>query len=172
MNTHPARIHELVTTLNLHRHPEGGWYSEVHRSSSRVTPVADGRNQRSALTAIYFLLELDHFSAWHKVLSDEVWIYLEGNPLDLWTWNASNNIAKCVNLGPVNAHIRPQHTVPAGIWQAAKPQAEQHGAAYTLVACTVGPGFEFDDFEMMKPAGADAARLAHSWPQLAAFIPV
>jgi len=171
MNTAHPRLHELVTTLNMHRHPEGGWYSEVHRSSTVVQPQADGRGARSALTAIYFLLELGHCSAWHKVLSDEVWIYLEGNPLDLWTWEAANNIAKCTNLGPVSGHVRPQFTVPAGLWQAAQPQPERDGAGYTLVACTVGPGFEFADFELMTATGADAAKLAHTWPQLEAFIP-
>ena len=170
MNTHHPRLHELVTTLDMHHHPEGGWFSEVHRSIARVTTQSDARGERSALTSIYFLLELGHSSAWHKVQSDEVWIHLEGNPLELWTWDASNNVAKCTNLGPVGPHVRPQHTVAAGLWQAAQPQREPCGAGFTLVACAVGPGFEFTDFEMMKPAGADASKLARSWPQLAAFI--
>lgn len=166
-----SRVQALISALNLHRHPEGGWYSEVFRSSSSVQPVGDGRGTRTALTSIYFLLELGHCSSWHKVQSDEVWIHLEGNPLDLWTWDASNNIAKCSNLGPVNGHVRPQFTVPAGIWQAAQPQSQRDGGGYSLVACTVGPGFDFADFEIMKPDEADAARLAHSWPQLAVFMP-
>lgn len=172
MNTFHPRLHELVNTLDMRRHPEGGWYSEVYRSSSLVKPQGDGRGDRTALTSIYFLLALGQCSAWHKVQSDEVWIYLEGNPLDLWTWDALNNIAKCTNLGPVGEHVRPQHTVPAGLWQAAQPQPQQDGPGFTLVACTVGPGFDFADFEMMKPAGAQAAQLAQSWPQLAAFIPL
>ena len=78
---------ELIETLGLAPHPEGGWYREVYRSASSVAP-ADGRPARDALTTIYFLLESHQHSRWHRVLSDEVWVYLGGVPLALYCCDA------------------------------------------------------------------------------------
>ncbi|MCX6366560.1 MAG: cupin domain-containing protein [Armatimonadetes bacterium] len=132
---HP-RAQELIETLQLTPHPEGGFFREVFRSAKTVTP-SDGRPIRSALTTIYFLLPAGAYSRWHQVLSDEVWHFYEGAPLELlcdderWI------------LGPVGERQSPTHTVPAGAWQAARSLGE-----YTLVGCTVGPGFEFADFSL------------------------
>ena len=76
-----------------------------------------------------------------------------------------------LRLGPVDVHgTRPQHTVPAGQWQAARPIVGAAGPDYTLVSCTVGPGFDFDDFAFMQPDGDEAALLRHHWPDLAALV--
>ncbi|WP_411879479.1 cupin domain-containing protein [Polaromonas sp. YR568] len=173
MPSHPApistaRTRQLIEQLQLQPHPEGGWYREVFRSPGQVMPQ-DGRPARSALTSIYFLLEAAQHSRWHRVLSDEVWVHLEGAPLDLWTWDATDGRLHHAPLGRVSAATTPQHVVAAGLWQAARPQAND-AAGYTLVACMVGPGFDFPDFRMMEPGGSEARRVAADHPALAPFI--
>lgn len=130
---HP-RAQELIETLALAPHPEGGWYRQVFKSDQRVVRQHD-RADRSALTTIYFLLVEGTWSAWHHVKSDEVWHFYEGDPLELLTHGTVTRLDE-------NNRV---HVIRAGKWQAARPLG-----AYTLVGCTVGPGFEFDDFEM-KP---------------------
>jgi uncharacterized protein len=136
---HP-RAQALIETLQLTPHPEGGFYREVFRSTETVQP-SDSRPMRSALTTIYFLLPAGAHSRWHQVLSDEVWHFYEGAPLELlcddqrWI------------LGPVipGGEQAPVQIVPAGAWQAARSLGE-----YTLVGCTVGPGFDFADFSLRE----------------------
>lgn len=177
-----TRAQTLIDTLQLQPHPEGGWFREVFRATAQVQP-ADGRTPRHALTSIYFLLEARQRSHWHRVTSDEVWVHLEGSPLSLWAWNAMNNEAVCTVLGPVDMAMgrHPQHTIPAGLWQAAEPLADDAPGAsagspdnpqgYTLVACMVGPGFDFVDFELMQSHSAEAIQLRQTWPELNGFIP-
>ncbi len=165
------RAQELIDTLQLQPHPEGGWFREVFRSSAQVAPT-DGRPARQALTTIYFLLEAHQHSRWHRVLSDEVWVHLEGAPLALWICDAALRTAPAhIRLGPVDTRgTHPQHSVPAGQWQAAQPIVTPNGADYTLVSCTVGPGFDFNDFSFMQPEGDEASQLRHHWPELAKLI--
>jgi len=165
------RARQLIETLQLAPHPEGGWFRELFRSTAEVSP-ADGRSARQALTTIYFLLEAGQHSRWHRVLSDEVWVHLEGAPLSLWTSDAALRTPPAhTRLGPVDVHgTHPQHTVPAGHWQAAKPLLAPDGPDYTLVHCTVGPGFDFSDFSFMQPDGEEASLLRHHWPALVELI--
>ncbi|MBU1359234.1 MAG: cupin domain-containing protein [Gammaproteobacteria bacterium] len=164
------RARQLIDTLGLKPHPEGGWFREVFRSNAQVQP-ADGRSTRQALTTIYFMLQAHEHSRWHRVLSDEVWIHLEGTPLTLWISDAALRTAPAhVRLGPVDVHgTRPQHTVAAGCWQAARP-ASNGDEDYSLVSCTVGPGFDFSDFSFMRADGDEAALIRHHWPDLATLI--
>src|SRR3954471_2980184 len=127
------RTRQLIEQLQLQAHPEGGWYREVFRSTGQVMPQ-DGRPARSALTSIYFLLEATQHSRWHRVLSDEVWVHLEGAPLELWTWDAADSRLHGVILGRVSAATLPQHAVPAARWQAARPQGGDITAGFTLAA--------------------------------------
>jgi uncharacterized protein len=158
-----ARAAELVRTLGLAPHPEGGYYREVWRAPLGVAPT-DGRGARAALTAIYFLLPEDAVSRWHRVRSDEVWHHYEGAPLELCLVPPDALRLERVRLGPLSERQAPVHCVPASWWQAARPLG-----AYTLVGCTVGPGFEFADFELLRdrPAAADA--LCAALPEAAAF---
>ena len=156
------RIQALIRALKLQPHPEGGWFAEVLRSAALVQPQ-DGRTPRSALTSIYFLLESAQQSRWHRVCSDEVWVHLEGDALALWCADADGQAATCTVLGPVDIDNdqRPQHTVRAGQWQAAKPVATAlAGRGYTLVACLVGPGFDFADFSLLSEGCPQASALA------------
>lgn len=139
---HP-RAEELIAELRLLPHPEGGFFREIFRSSSAVRP-ADGRPDRAALTTIFFLLAAGGYSRWHRVSSDEVWHFYEGDPLELCWIEAGEPRLRAEVLGPVGGSRLPVHTVPAGAWQAARTTG-----AYSLVGCTVGPGFEFADFQML-----------------------
>jgi predicted cupin superfamily sugar epimerase len=135
-----ARAQQLIDVLALAPHPEGGWYRQVFKSQDGVTRQVDGA-QRSALTTIYFLLVEGTFSAWHRVQSDEAWHFYEGDALELLTRAHEDDAPQVTHL---DADHR-VHAVNAREWQAARPLG-----AYALVGCTVGPGFEFEDFEM-KP---------------------
>jgi hypothetical protein len=131
----------VIDLLQLSPHPEGGFYRETFRSSAMVTLE---RGPRAAGTCIYFLLPAGTFSALHRVSSDEGWHHYAGDPLriDLLD-DGGRHLA--VRLGDdVLAGDTPQHVVPAGAWQAATPLGDR----YSLVGCTVAPGFDFADFEM------------------------
>lgn len=159
------RTQELITTLQLQPHPEGGFYAEVHRSPQTVA-TGDGRGSRAALTAIYFLLPTGAVSRWHVVRSDEAWIHLEGAPIGLHQTDGRS--AWTTELGPVDGARRPQATVAAGLWQAAETRGE-----FSLAACLVAPGFDFADFRLMDPGASDAALagwLQREHPGLAALI--
>jgi predicted cupin superfamily sugar epimerase len=151
------RAEELVVALGLIPHPEGGYYGELFRSDVAVHPT-DGRGPRPALTTIYFLLPAGAVSRWHRVQSDEVWHFYEGAPLDLWMASPDGGQVNQHRLGPLDGTQGPVWTVPAGWWQAARSTG-----AYTLVGCTVGPGFDFRDFALAgdQPAAAAALRARH-----------
>jgi predicted cupin superfamily sugar epimerase len=152
---HP-RAAELIESLGLKQHPEGGFYREIFRSSSLVTP-GDSRTERSALTTIYFLLTDDTYSRWHRVRSDEVWHLYEGGPLEVLELDD-----ECQELA---AHpVAPVHVVPAGRWQAARSLGP-----YTLVGCTVGPGFDFADFELLADRVGTAVLARDYHPAVRAF---
>jgi predicted cupin superfamily sugar epimerase len=157
---HP-RVQQLVQALRLQPHPEGGFYGEVFRSTLNVLP-ADDRDARPALTTIYFLLARGMYSRWHRVRSDEVWHFYEGSSLDLWEMPADLSRCDRVALGVFDEAIQPVHVVPAGCWQAARSTGD-----YTLVGCSVGPGFIFDDFEMMRPDAPEASLVRERWPSAA-----
>jgi len=135
------RVDQLITILKLQPHPEGGRYVEIYRSEDLVG--RDGR-ERSAGTAIHFLLERGEQSRWHVVDADETWIYNEGDPLELITLDPQTGTVARTVLAPPDAQgARPMAVVPRGVWQAARPLGD-----YTLVACTVSPGFEFAGFAL------------------------
>jgi len=134
---------DVIRLLGLAPHPEGGHFRECFRDSRTV---ADG--SRAASTAIYFLLALGERSHWHRVDAAEVWHYYAGAPLALEIAAGKRNPIERVRLGSdLAAGERPQAVVPAGAWQA----AESLGS-WTLVGCTVAPGFDFAGFEL-APSG-------------------
>ena len=159
-----ARASHLIEQLRLAPHPEGGYYRQIYRSETMVQP-ADGRPVRPSLTTIYFLLAAGDVSRWHRVASDEVWHYYEGDALELF--DADGDLAEITRhvLGRVDGRRAPVRVIAAGRWQAARSIG-----AYTLVGCTVGPGFDFADFEMLdqRPDQAEACRQRH--PDLAVFV--
>jgi predicted cupin superfamily sugar epimerase len=158
-----SRAAELIRILGLRPHPEGGHYAQMYRSSSRVRPL-ERDAERPSLTTIYFLLAAGEHSRWHRVLSDEVWHYYEGDPLELLRFDDRGGLHR-VRLGPVAHETRPVAVIPAGSWQAARPSG-----AYTLGGCTVGPGFDFADFTLAVDAPDVAARITSACPDLARLI--
>lgn len=160
---HP-RAAQLIAALGLVPHPEGGHFSEVFRSAACVRPL-DERAERTALTTIFFLLAAGEVSRWHRVASDEVWHFYEGAPLELMVADSALCEVERRTLGPVAGQVRPVQVVPAGAWQAACTTG-----AYTLVGCSVGPGFEFTDFQMLRDLPAEAQRMARQHSAFARFI--
>jgi uncharacterized protein len=131
----------IIAALNLAPHPEGGWY--------RQTWVADGPG-RPVGTAIYFLLEGGKPSHWHRVDAVEIWHFHAGAPLILSLSETDAGPATDLLIGAdVLAGQAPQGIVPKDWWQAAASTGD-----YSLVSCTVSPGFQFDGFTLAPPGWA------------------
>jgi predicted cupin superfamily sugar epimerase len=161
----PRAAADLVRQLALQPHPEGGWYREIYRSPTRVdTP----RGSRAALTTIYYLLERSQLSRWHVVQADELWHFYAGAPLELLAYTTTTrklerNVLGYVDAPDSDAGATSVSVIPTGVWQAARTLGD-----YSLVGCTVGPGFEFADFEFVSALAshadhfkADLAPFAH-----------
>jgi len=130
---------DVIALLKLERHPEGGWFRETFRDPRLI----DGR---PASTAIYYLLDVGEVSEWHRVDAVEIWHWHAGGPMVI-TVSPDRHDAAAAHLGPdLAAGQRPQLVVPAGHWQTATSLG-----AWTLVGCTVAPGFRFEGFEMAPP---------------------
>jgi predicted cupin superfamily sugar epimerase len=130
---------EIIRLLDMKAHPEGGHYVETHRPQESA--------ERPVSTAIYYLLQADEISAWHRVDAEEHWLWHAGGPIALTLSPPDGKGATPYQLGPdLRAGQRPQVTVPAGHWQT----AESLGA-WTLVSCVVAPGFDFAGFELAPP---------------------
>jgi predicted cupin superfamily sugar epimerase len=136
------RISELVETLQLQAHPEGGFYSETYRSAHSIQN--EGNQSRSLITSIFFLLRSEDVSHFHRIQSDELWFWHEGSPLTIHTLGESGH--QQLKLGPVDASgCAPQQLVKSRtIFGSTVDQAE----SYSLVSCVVAPGFDFADFEL------------------------
>lgn len=158
------RADELIRELELEPHPEGGHFRRHYASASTVEP-ADGRGVRPALTSIYYLLRAGEIGRWHRVRSDEAWHFYEGTPLTLLMTPPDMTDARQLRLGPPGTDTRPAAVVPAGWWQAARPADD-----FALVGCSVGPGFDFADFELLRDRPAEAAMLRAGHPDLAGLI--
>jgi uncharacterized protein len=124
---------DIIALLQLERHPEGGWYRQTFRDE-----VAGARAHS---TAIYYLLEAGDRSAWHRVDSAEMWHWYAGSPLELKVDRQVLVLGSDLGAGQ-----RPQGVVPPGAWQSARSLGD-----WTLVGCTVAPGFEFEHFELAPP---------------------
>jgi hypothetical protein len=133
---------DVIRLLDLKPHPEGGHFRETFRDERLV------EGGRAASTAIFFLLARGERSHWHRVDAAEIWNWHAGAPLALETAASGSGPIARVTLGPnLVAGERPQAIVPAHAWQAAQSLGD-----WTLVGCTVAPGFEFAGFEL-SPAG-------------------
>lgn len=135
-----SRCEELIAKYDLTPHPEGGWYKETYRCDTKVKSPVNGET-RNSVTQIYFLLTEGDVSRFHKVEHDEIWHFYEGAPLRLL--DLQHNHCDEIFLGRENGKYH--HVIPGGRYQAAESTGE-----FTLVGCTVAPGFDFDDFQFLK----------------------
>ncbi|MBO6620841.1 MAG: cupin domain-containing protein [Balneola sp.] len=144
------RIEQLIELLNLQKHPEGGYFKETYRSEGVIPSevLKDGIDgDRNYCTGIYFLLTSDNFSAFHRIKQDEMCHYYEGSPLTVHMIDKEGNYS----FQKVGLHLEsdevPQFVVPKGVWFASEVQEPD---SYSLVGCTVSPGFDFKDFELAE----------------------
>lgn len=129
---------DIIETLGLRPHPEGGWYAETWGE-----PAAD-EGDRPASTAIYYLLRAGEASRWHRVDATEIWHFYAGDALEIRLAASDDARPERRVLGPgIASGERPQIIVPMGWWQSARPLGD-----WTLVGCTVAPGFRFSGFEL------------------------
>lgn len=156
MKTKALRIQEL----DLQAHPEGGYFKETYRSSEKIgkeSLAGTYSGDRNVATCIYFLLDSDSFSALHRIKQDEIWHFYEGSSLEIHEIDLEGNYS-CTQVGiDFQKGERPQYVVPAGHWFGATVLEKD---SYSLVGCTVAPGFDFDDFEM-----AERSQLLQQFPQ-------
>lgn len=151
----------IIKKLKLKKHPEGGYYSETYRSKltfkkSHLKKKFGGR--RSYSTTIYFLLEGKQFSAFHRLKADEVWHFYSGSPLNIYVIQKNGNLNKIV-LGKNHYY---QTVINAEQWFAAEVTDPK---SYSLVGCTVSPGFDYRDFEL-----AEEKKLVKLYPHLKGLI--
>ena len=158
-------IDQLVARLALAPHPEGGFYRETYRASESIPNAglpARFHGERSQSTAIYYLLRAGDRSRLHRIKSDEVWHFYDGDPLVIVSISPAGQLIETTLGRDFAVGQVPQHVVTAGHWFGAIPA--RHGA-FALAGCTVAPGFDFADFEL-----ATRAALLNAYPQHIAWI--
>lgn len=157
------KVGEIVETLGLQPHPEGGFYTEVYRSDGIIDTDEDGfPDGRHFCTSIYYLLESGDKSHFHRIKSDEVWHHYEGSSITIHMITQAGSYRK-MHIGKIlQEGQKPQKIVPANCWFGVMVDEPD---SYTLCGCTVSPGFDFDDFEM-----ADRSSLLKKYPGHEAII--
>lgn len=138
----------IIDKLELLPHPEGGFYRESYRASGEINTNSldsDYSGARNYATAIYYLLTSNTFSAFHRIKQDETWHFYKGSPIRIHIIDQEGAYSS-VDLGnDFNANQIPQFTVAGGVWFGATIIEDD---SYSLVGCTVSPGFDFRDFEL------------------------
>ena len=145
------KANDWINHLKLQPHPEGGYFKEVYRAPETIPQHAlptRFKGERSFSTSIYFLLTQTEFSAFHRIQQDELWHFYEGSPLTIHCIDTQDNYSY-IQLGRnfLKGEVL-QAVVKAGVWFASSITAQQQ--PYSLVGCTVAPGFDFADFELAK----------------------
>jgi uncharacterized protein len=153
-----TRAQELIRRLELRPHPEGGWYRELYRSPLKVSTA---RGERAAVTMIYYLLEAHQLSRWHVVGADEIWHHYGGAPLELYAYEPGTRELRRHLLEPAGSGDGPVAVIRAGIWQAARSRG-----SFSLLGCSVAPGFEFADFRFVASLVEHAAHFETSLSKL------
>lgn len=140
---------EYIEQLQLLPHPEGGYYKEMYRSDVEIDAASLPKSfghKCSVATGIYYLLEKDDFSAFHRIKSDEIWHHYDGGIVEIHCID-KDGCYSCLRLGKHHSGAQPMVIVPAGVWFAACLTDNNDSA---LMGCTVSPGFDFRDFEMAR----------------------
>jgi len=156
---------DIINKLNLESHPEGGYFKETYRSSETINESCLSKvfkGNRNYSTSIYYLLESGDFSAFHKINQDETWHFYLGSTIELKIINNEGSLSTIyIGNNILNGEVL-QYTVPKNEWFAAKIIDSE---SYSLVGCTVAPGFDFNDFTL-----ANRAALIKDYPQHKAVI--
>lgn len=152
-----------IEHLGLSRHVEGGSFKEIYRSplTTNIQTTSDDKT-RNISTSIYFLLEKDQFSAFHRILSDEIWHFYTGDRLVIYEIDPAGKLTEHLLGNQPEKGESFQCVIKAGNWFASRIA---DGGEYALCGCTVAPGFDFRDFEL-----ADSIKLAGVYPQHEALI--
>lgn len=139
---------EIIKKLDLQPHPEGGYFKEVYRSEDEMKIEGLPERFQSARcfgTSIYYLLDGEQFSAFHKLQSDETWHFYLGSQIILHLINEEGLYSEVILGQNLNEDEQLQFTIPHGTWFAAEVKNK---SSFSLVGCTVYPGFDFDDFQI------------------------
>ena len=148
-----------IKKLNLHPHPEGGYFRETFRSKEIIKKEnLPGRysGDRSLFTSILFMIDGKNFSSFHRLKTDELWYYNFGNSLLVTTIDEYGNLSEIILGGSFDDEEKLQHLVPAGSWMSASVE-DKFG--FSVVSCSMSPGFDYDDFEL-----ADRKKLIELFP--------
>lgn len=148
-------VKELIHKLQLLVHPEGGFYRETYRSTESI--ITGKEQVRNISTAIYYLLQNEDKSHFHRIQSDELWFFHQGQPMEINIIHDSQLITIHLGNDLENGEV-PQAIIPANCWFAA---SVKNATGYSLVSCTVAPGFDFSDFELANREG-----LVQQYPHL------
>lgn len=155
-----TEIEQLIERLELEPHPEGGYFKETYRSAEVITSDSLSNNykgSRNCSTCIYFLLTPEMFSSFHKIHQDEVWHFYQGSPIELHIISESGSHESHIIGNDLSKGETPQLVVPGNHWFASKVIDPD---SYSLVGCTVSPGFDFQDFTL-----ADRKNLILKFPE-------
>lgn len=136
---------EIIANLNLQPHPEGGYYRETYRAEEEIA-LADGK-KRNTSTGIYYLLKDGDKSHLHRLSSDEIWLFHQGEPLEIVMIHEDGRYEIETLGNQLEQNEIPQVVIKANVWFGARLKS---GKGYALVSCIVAPGFDFEDFEMGK----------------------
>lgn len=150
---------QIIKNLKLLPHPEGGYYKEMYRAEQKIN--LDNGKSRNVSTAIFYLLENEDKSRFHRIASDELWFFHQGNPLEILSIQ-NGKLIKTVLGNNFEVGEVLQAVIPAHTWFASRVK---NSKGYALVSCTVAPGFDFADFEL-----ADRDKLINEFPDLITYI--
>jgi len=151
-----SKVEQWKNKLDLQPHPEGGFFKETYRSEI-MEKFHEYGSIRNVSTGIYFLLTKGNFSAFHRIKSDEMWHFYDGDPIEIFSIDKTAHLNKIILGNDIAENQIPQAVIPAGCWFGSRVAAD---GEYGLAGCTVAPGFDFEDFEM-----GDRVELVHQFPQ-------
>jgi len=163
MARHTKEIDQLIETLKLSPHPEGGYYYQVYCSENKVSSPVNGK-EKPSMTDIYFLLTGGQISRFHRIIHDEIWHFYLGSPLTLIEINSDTLEKKQIVIGD-QKKIHFKHIVQGGNWQSAYSNGD-----FSLVGCTVAPGFEFEDFSFLSDNDLAFESIINKYPDLHKFM--
>ncbi len=152
-----------IQKLQLKKHPEGGYFKEIYRGGEMIlVDPPDRRLKRNYSTSIYFLLEGKQVSKFHRLKSDEIWHFYDGSPIKIYIIDEKGKLSENILGKRINDDVVFQTVIRKNNWFAAELVNKK---TFSLVGCTVSPGFDFSDFEF-----GDKEQLSNQFPKLKELI--